>query len=157
LHARNGEEKKIGNYKLDGWHEETQTAYEFHGCVFHSCPRCYNQSSFNALKNELMSQTYLKHVKRMTELAGMVNKVVEIWECDYKVQADSDPMMQKIIDEEKGNIKPPKRRISWWKNKCYYVVLRRRRRLYRFHKFVYLYTKIWQISDRASRKNNRKL
>jgi hypothetical protein len=54
-----------------------------------------------------MSQTYLKHVKRMTELAGMVNKVVEIWECDYKVQADSDPMMQKIIDEEKGNIKPP--------------------------------------------------
>jgi hypothetical protein len=42
-----------------------------------------------------MSQTYLKHVKRMTELAGMVNKVVEIWECDYKVLADSDPMMQK--------------------------------------------------------------
>ena len=26
-HARNGGEKKIDNFKLDGWHEETETAY----------------------------------------------------------------------------------------------------------------------------------
>jgi hypothetical protein len=70
LHARNGEEKKIGNYKLDGWHEETQTAYEFHGCVFHGCTRCYNQSSFNALKNELMSQTYLNKLQIYHVLPG---------------------------------------------------------------------------------------
>ena len=48
-----------------------------------------------------MSLTYLKHVKRMTELVVIVNKVDEIWEFDYKVLADSDPMMQK------SNIKPP--------------------------------------------------
>ena len=42
LHSRNGGEKKIGNYKLDGWNIETDTAYEFHGCVFHGCPKCYN-------------------------------------------------------------------------------------------------------------------
>jgi hypothetical protein len=48
LHSRNGGEKKILSLKLDGWHAETKTAYEIHGCVFHACPRCYNESTFNA-------------------------------------------------------------------------------------------------------------
>ena len=27
-------------FKLDGYCEETKTIYEFHGCVFHGCPKC---------------------------------------------------------------------------------------------------------------------
>ena len=57
IHSRNGSEKKIMSFKLDGWHEDSSTAYEFHGCVFHGCPKCCNESTFNALKNEKMSQT----------------------------------------------------------------------------------------------------
>ena len=34
-HARNGGEKRIGRYLLDGYHEETHTAYEIHGCFWH--------------------------------------------------------------------------------------------------------------------------
>jgi hypothetical protein len=155
LHARNGAEKKICNYKLDGWNEETKTAYEFHGCVFHGCPRCYNQSSFNALKNELMSQTYLKHVKRMSEVAVMLNHVVELWECDYKVLADCDPMMQKIIDEEKGNIKPPlnpRDALAGGRTNAIMLFYEGAADYYKFHKFVSLYTKIWQISYRKKEK-----
>ena len=28
-------------YKLDGYDPDTHTAYEFHGCVYHSCVKCF--------------------------------------------------------------------------------------------------------------------
>ena len=34
-HARNGGEKSVGSYLLDGYHEETNTAYEVQGCFWH--------------------------------------------------------------------------------------------------------------------------
>ena len=34
-HGRNGGEKRFNNYSLDGYCEETQTAYEFQGCFWH--------------------------------------------------------------------------------------------------------------------------
>ncbi len=34
-HVRNGGEKRIGGYSLDGYHQESNTAYEFQGCLWH--------------------------------------------------------------------------------------------------------------------------
>ena len=34
-HARNGGEKRVGKYSLDGYCEETHTAYEYQGCYWH--------------------------------------------------------------------------------------------------------------------------
>ena len=34
-HVRNGGEKRVGKYLLDGYCEETHTAYEFQGCFWH--------------------------------------------------------------------------------------------------------------------------
>ncbi len=34
-HVRNGGEKRIGRYSLDGYHQESNTAYEFQGCLWH--------------------------------------------------------------------------------------------------------------------------
>ena len=34
-HVRNGGEKRFGSYSLDGYCEETHTAYEFQGCFWH--------------------------------------------------------------------------------------------------------------------------
>ena len=34
-HARNGGEKRVGGYSLDGYCQERNTVYEFHGCFWH--------------------------------------------------------------------------------------------------------------------------
>ena len=34
-HVRNGGEKRVGGYSLDGYHQESNTAYEFQGCLWH--------------------------------------------------------------------------------------------------------------------------
>ena len=46
-HKRNGGEKSVGRYSLDGYDEETNTAYEFHGCFWHGkfCLNKVNQVS----------------------------------------------------------------------------------------------------------------
>ncbi len=34
-HVRNGGEKRVGRYSLDGYHQESNTVYEFQGCLWH--------------------------------------------------------------------------------------------------------------------------
>ena len=41
-HQVNGREKRIGKLPVDGWCAEARTAYQFHGCFFHGCPKCYD-------------------------------------------------------------------------------------------------------------------
>ena len=40
-HVRNGGEKRLGRYSLDGYCEETNTAYEFQGCFWHGKDLCH--------------------------------------------------------------------------------------------------------------------
>ena len=72
-HSRNGKEKRIDKYRVDGWVEETATVYEFHGCLFHGCP-------------EPISETFRKHTIRMINIRNCkeVKHLVEIWECAYE-------------------------------------------------------------------------
>jgi hypothetical protein len=51
-HARNGGEKEIGHYKVDGYYEnENGQKYvlEFNGKFWHGCLHCYNASTVNPL------------------------------------------------------------------------------------------------------------
>ena len=34
-HVRNGGEKRVDRYSLDGYCPQTSTAYEYHGCFWH--------------------------------------------------------------------------------------------------------------------------
>jgi hypothetical protein len=48
-HAANGGEKQIGKYSVDGFDEASNTVYEFYGCFFHGCKKCYSGTSFSVL------------------------------------------------------------------------------------------------------------
>ena len=41
-HQVNGREKRIGKLPIDGWCAKTHTAYQFHGCYVHGCPKCHD-------------------------------------------------------------------------------------------------------------------
>ena len=40
-HAKNGGEQKVIGYFVDGFDASSRTVYEFHGCLWHACKRCY--------------------------------------------------------------------------------------------------------------------
>ena len=89
-HQGNGREKRIGKLPVDGWCANTRTAYQFHGCYFHGCPKCYDQNETNKLNGKTMA-TLLADTKKHTTYLRRHVKVVEMWECDWKRERDPPP------------------------------------------------------------------
>jgi hypothetical protein len=103
-HARNNGEQRINDYVVDGFHPETNTIFEFHGCLYHSCKLCYDQSSFNKTKQMSMRAVRVLHDKRMKILKnstfnGQKVKVISIWECDWNRQKLADPDVKDFLED----------------------------------------------------------
>ena len=82
-HQSNGREKRIGKLLVDGWCANTRTAYQFHCCYFHGCPKCYDQEETNKLNGKTMG-TLLENTRRNTAYLQRHVETVEMWECEWK-------------------------------------------------------------------------
>ena len=90
-HQGNGREKRIGKLPVDGWCAETHTAYQFHGCFWHGCPKCHTDPEETNPKNNKTMATLLADTKKHTTYLRRHVKVVEMWECDWKRERDPLP------------------------------------------------------------------
>ena len=82
-HQVNGREKRIGKLPVDGWCAEARTAYQFHGCFFHGCPKCYDQTETNSVNGKTMA-VLLEKTRCNTSYIRRHVEVVEMWECEWK-------------------------------------------------------------------------
>ena len=98
-HAYNGGEKKIGNYYVDGYDNITNTIYEFHGCYFHGCPKCFTPETYNHQLQTTMGTIYARHLKRIEYLKNK-GRLNEIWECDFDELKNKDLELQKLYKSE---------------------------------------------------------
>ena len=64
-HVRNGGEQKVmtpaESLFVDGYDAETKTVYEFHGCFFHGCPKCFpgqRHKKHNCHADRTVSEVY---------------------------------------------------------------------------------------------------
>ena len=90
-HQSNGREKRVGKLPVDGWCAETRTAYQFHGCFWHGCPKCHTDpEETNKLNGKTMAEL-LANSKAHTAYLRRHVKVVEMWECDWKRERDPPP------------------------------------------------------------------
>ena len=90
-HQANGREKRIGKLSVDGWCPETHTAYQFHGCYFHGCPKCHaDPEEINAGNDKTMAVLLADTKKHTAYLRRHVN-VIEMWECAWKRERDPPP------------------------------------------------------------------
>ena len=55
-HQVSGREKRIGKLPVDGWCAKTHTAYQFHGCYFHGCPKYYDENEMNSVNGKAMAE-----------------------------------------------------------------------------------------------------
>ena len=90
-HQSNGREKRIGKLLVDGWCANTRTAYQFHGCYFHGCPKCHTDPEETNKLNGKTMVTLLADTKKHTTYLRRHVKVVEMWECDWKRERDPPP------------------------------------------------------------------
>ncbi|CAB3977900.1 DNA polymerase [Paramuricea clavata] len=92
-----GGERRIMGHYVDGYCEATKTIYQFHGCFYHGCPRCYDGACYNRILSAkfftLLTST--ERLSRMFRQAGYT--VVEKWECDYRNDVDMTPYRLKQL------------------------------------------------------------
>lgn len=88
-HAENGGEVMLGGYKVDGYDKITNTAYEFHGDIFHGNLDVFKESDrcnyFDRTKTagQLWDATFL----RMSIIARHAT-LIYIWERDFNLGKD---------------------------------------------------------------------
>ena len=84
-HAENKGEFKIPNIgKVDGYNHKTNTVYEFHGCFWHGCQKCYKSDYVNPINYTKASDLYSKTIERSLAIRNDGYNLVEIWKCDFK-------------------------------------------------------------------------
>jgi hypothetical protein len=82
--AANDREYKIeGIGKVDGYCEETNTVYEFHGDFWHGNPLVFKPNDINPLSKKQYGELYNKTVERDQLILLKGYNLVTMWEYDY--------------------------------------------------------------------------
>ena len=92
-HVGNGGEYRIPgtDFHVDGFDFTTNTVYEFHGCFWHGCPRCYPIRHESHLRHydRTMQDVYETTQQRTQQLRELGYRVIEMWECDWSRLKDT--------------------------------------------------------------------
>lgn len=90
-------EKQIGKYFVDGFDENTKTVFEYNGCFFHGCPKCFPSGNLrNTITQKLLTQCFKETVERQQELEKMGFNVISIWGCEWKFQKIDPTVAEKV-------------------------------------------------------------
>ncbi|XP_078364222.1 uncharacterized protein LOC144648571 [Oculina patagonica] len=103
-HAGNGGEHGIrspaGLLHVDGFDPSTHTVFEFHGCLWHGCPRCYKQTRHSTSKihpDRTLEQVYEATRQKINLLRHLGYTVIEQWECDWDWEVKTDLGLQEFL------------------------------------------------------------
>lgn len=84
-HACNTGEQKIRlkcgkTVKVDGFHKETNTVYQFHGFYYHGCNTCYKDNTLNKQRNKYMKDLLKNTILIDNEIRSLGFNLITIWE-----------------------------------------------------------------------------
>lgn len=100
-HAENGGEFKVPgtNYSVDGFCRETNTVYEFYGCLFHGCPVCYDPEAMAGLRflKRTNRQLWTRTVEKELHLRDLGFGLVITWEHEWDATMRTLRAMSRVI------------------------------------------------------------
>jgi len=101
-HAGNAGEYRVPivGFFVDGYCQDTNTVYEFHGCFWHGCPQCYPIREENHLRlcDRTMHDVYEKNQQRMKLLQALGYNVNEMWKCEWTHLKQTSPDIQTYVN-----------------------------------------------------------
>src|SRR6266576_1777905 len=90
------------NSDVDSFDENTNTVYQYHGCFWHGCPKCYDEDNINTVSKLSFSDLYQRTVDRSNKIKNSGYNLIEMWECQWVKSKD----YQKVPKFEIVEIKP---------------------------------------------------
>nr|XP_054606501.1 uncharacterized protein LOC129166910 [Nothobranchius furzeri] len=93
-------EYKVGDFYLDGYAviSGVEQGFEYMGCFFHGCPKCFLQSSICPLRKITFGEIYDKTVEKLQSLETVHRlKMNVIWEHDWQEMVKTDPDVKQFV------------------------------------------------------------
>jgi hypothetical protein len=100
-HARNGGEKTIDQYRVDGYYETTdgeKVVMEYHGCFWHGCPKCYTKQTINPVNKSKMTDLYHLAMEKKIHIEKQGYTHSCIWECEFDRNIREDAEIKRFVD-----------------------------------------------------------
>lgn len=95
VHAGYNREHRLReNILVDGYCEQQNHVFQFHGCWFHGCPRCFTVNrdrTGNKKDEETMDDKYERTVAISRKIRHFGYRLTEVWECDFDRARQDDP------------------------------------------------------------------
>ena len=92
-HAMSGHggERWIEKRPVDGYNDEKKVVFQYHGCRWHGCPKCYpNREQIIEHGGKTVEELYQATKRRTAHLRKVGYKVIECWSCQWLVPGGAD-------------------------------------------------------------------
>ena len=103
-HVRNGGEQKVLTPAeamfVDGYDEESKTVYQFQGCFYHGCIKCFRNNrhrKHNCHPDRTISEIYEATCKKTEQLRQAGYTVIDKWECQFENEKKTDKQLQDFL------------------------------------------------------------
>ena len=84
--------------KVDGFHQESNTIFEFYGCEWHGCQKCYTDTSKSFLTGLPMIHLYSAMKQRELRLIDLGYNLETIWECEWLEELKNEETKDLILE-----------------------------------------------------------
>jgi len=91
LHAMNGGEQRIDAHYVDGFNTKNNVIYEFMGCLWHGCAKCFLPDTMNPVNDTSMEDLLEGTIRKVERLKRLGYRVEGKWECEFKQELASNP------------------------------------------------------------------
>jgi len=107
----NGGEMRVGPQQVlvDGYDASTNTVYEFHGCLWHGCVKCFknNRHSYTTVHPDCTLYEVHEHTKeKIKTLKDHGHRVIEKWECEWDQDVKTDQALKHFLAVDHKNVDP---------------------------------------------------
>jgi len=67
---------------VDGYNHETRTVFQYHGCPFHGCPKCFPHREERPVRGKTCEELYQATLNHTAFLRERGYEVIEAWSCE---------------------------------------------------------------------------
>ena len=92
--CRHGGERWILGAPVDGYDPRSGTIFQYHGCWWHGCRRCFADRDTRIAHGKMREELYTATVERTRALRKLGHRVIEKWECDDIKTKEKNPKKQ---------------------------------------------------------------
>lgn len=88
-------------FLVDGYDEQTRSVYEFQGCFFHGCLKCFPSRALRhpIHLNKTMCDVREETRKKINQLTALGHRVYEMWEYEWNQMINNYPQVKQFGDK----------------------------------------------------------